>query len=282
MKIVLIGKGAILFNIAKLLANNNSIEILSVIWDTNKNDKSEKYYLKNIKKLFKVLSLRNINSNSNFNYLKRIKFDYLLSINNTQIFGEKILNKFKEKIVNYHYSLIPSYKGLYSCTKVLLKQEKFTGISWHHVTKKIDNGKIIFQKKLKIKSNDNAAILISRLNLLCLRYLNSFLFNLKKKIIIKNSNKTKDFKLYLKEHKYSKINSGMNYKKMKSIFNAFNYHPFDSPLPKVQIKLDKIRSIKNMKIINKKKFVFKNYLMLKKNFFIIKSSDKKHILIEIY
>ena len=54
MKIVLIGKGAILFNIAKLLANNNSIEILSVIWDANKNNKSEKYYRKNIKKLFEV------------------------------------------------------------------------------------------------------------------------------------------------------------------------------------------------------------------------------------
>ena len=282
MRIILIGKGAILFNIAQLILQKKDLDIIKIYWDSNSNNNNDLYYLKNLKNKIKVQSLKNINLIKNINILKKLEFDYLLSINNTQIFKNTFLNNFKNKIINYHYSLIPSYKGLHSCTKVILKQEKMTGISWHYVTKNIDNGKVIFRKKIKINKNDNAAILISRLNNLCLKTFFNFLKNLKKNITLKNSSKIKDFKLKLKSRKYSKITLNMNSKKIFSIFKAFNYHPFNSSLPRITIKLDKIREIKNISLLNSSKTYFKRYIRLEKKKFLIKSTDKKYLVLEIY
>jgi len=282
MKIILIGKGAILFNIAQLILHKKGLDIVKIYWDSNNSSISDLYYLKNLKNKIKVQSLKNINLIKNINILKKLKFDYLLSINNTQIFKNTFLNNFKDKIINYHYSLIPSYKGLHSCTKVILKQEKITGISWHYVTRNIDNGKVIFRKKIKINSRDNAAKLISRLNNLCLKTFFSFLKNLKKNITLKNSSKIKDFKLKLKSRKYSKISLNMNCKKIFSIFKAFSYYPFNSSLPGITIQLDKIREIKNISMLNSSKTHFKRYIKLDKKKFLIKSSDKKYIALEIY
>ena len=286
MKIILIGKGAILFNIAKLILNKKKgLDIVKIYWDSNNNSSSDLYYLKNLKNLknnIKVQNLKNINLIKNINILKKKKFDYLLSINNTQIFENTFLNNFKDKIINYHYSLIPSYKGLHSCTKVILKQEKITGISWHYVTRNIDNGKVIFRKKIKIDTRDNAAQLISKLNNLCLKNFFNFLNNLKKNITLKNSANIKDFKLKLKSRKYSKISLNMNCKKIFSIFNAFSYYPFNSPLPRITIQLDKIREIKNISMSSSSRIHFKRYIKLDKKKFLIRSLDKKYIVVEIY
>ena len=286
MKIILIGKGAILFNIAQLILNKKKgLDIVKIYWDSNNNSSSDLYYLKNLKNLknnIKVQNLKNINLIKNINILKKKKFDYLLSINNTQIFENTFLNNFKDKIINYHYSLIPSYKGLHSCTKVILKQEKITGISWHYVTRNIDNGKVIFRKKIKIDTRDNAAQLISKLNNLCLKNFFNFLNNLKKNITLKNSANIKDFKLKLKSRKYSKISLNMNCKKIFSIFKAFSYYPFNSPLPRITIQLDKIREIKNISMSSSSRIHFKRYIKLDKKKFLIRSLDKKYIVVEIY
>ena len=181
MNFILIGKGTIFYQLYNLIKHDKNYKIKLVLWDSKNNTKTDNYYLKKIKVTDKTIIIKNINSSSNLKILKKINFDYILSINNTQIFNKNFLSSFKKKIINYHYSLIPSYKGLYSCTKVLIKNEKFTGISWHYVSNKIDNGKIIYRKKIRINKKDNAANLIIKLNNLCLSTFRYFILNLKKK-----------------------------------------------------------------------------------------------------
>ena len=283
MNLILIGKGSVLFNIAKLIIKKEKYKLLKVLWDNKKNNESDKYYLKNLRKSVNVIQVNNINSRKNIFFLKKQNFNYLLSINNTQIFNDLFLNQFKNKVINYHYSLIPSYKGLFSCTKVILRNEKFSGISWHYVSKKIDDGKLIFQKKFKINKNDNAAILISKLNNFCIKHFDSFVKNLSQKKIVKTSSRLKDFKLELRKDKYSIISKKMSYKKIKRIYNAFDYEPFESPLPRIKIKIENSqREIKKIKLIPKPKFYFRNYLKVKEKEYIIKSVDDKYILINLY
>ena len=65
------------------------------------------------------------------------------------------IKSFKGKIINIHPSLLPKYKGLNTHERVINNGEKFTGCTIHFVNKYLDSGKIIVQKKVKIKKNDD-------------------------------------------------------------------------------------------------------------------------------
>ena len=65
-------------------------------------------------------------------------------------FIKKFIKKFKGKILNIHPSLLPKYKGLNTHKRVLANNEKFSGCTVHIVNSKLDSGKIILQKKVKL------------------------------------------------------------------------------------------------------------------------------------
>ena len=51
--------------------------------------------------------------------------------------------------------MLPKYKGLNTHQRVINNNEKFTGSTVHLVNSKLDSGKIILQRKIKILKNDN-------------------------------------------------------------------------------------------------------------------------------
>ena len=67
--------------------------------------------------------------------------------------------KFSKPILNIHPSLLPKYKGLNTHERAIKNKDKYAGVSIHKVTKKLDSGKIILQKKVKILKSDNASSL---------------------------------------------------------------------------------------------------------------------------
>ncbi len=79
-----------------------------------------------------------------------------------RILSSSFINKYKDKIINIHPSLLPKFKGLNTHKKVLIAKEKFHGASVHLVTNKLDGGEIIMQKKIKILTNDNETTLAKR------------------------------------------------------------------------------------------------------------------------
>ena len=72
-----------------------------------------------------------------------------------KIISSYFIKKFNKPILNIHPSLLPKYKGLNTHKKALQNKEKFSGATVHLVSQKIDSGKIILQKKIKISKNDN-------------------------------------------------------------------------------------------------------------------------------
>ena len=72
-----------------------------------------------------------------------------------KILSKKFILKFKGKILNIHPSLLPNYKGLNTHRRVIENKEKFTGCTVHLVNSRLDSGKIILQKKIKILRKDN-------------------------------------------------------------------------------------------------------------------------------
>ena len=71
-----------------------------------------------------------------------------------KILSPYFLNFFKNKIINIHPSLLPKYKGLHTHKRALKAKEKFSGCTIHYVSKKLDSGKIITKKKVKIFKKD--------------------------------------------------------------------------------------------------------------------------------
>ena len=80
-----------------------------------------------------------------------------------KILSSSFIKKFKGKIVNIHPSLLPKYKGLNTHARVLNNKEKYSGCTVHFVNSKLDSGKIILQKKIKVLKNDTARTLQKRI-----------------------------------------------------------------------------------------------------------------------
>ena len=87
--------------------------------------------------------------------IKKRKIKFLCLAGFMKILSKKFIHKFNKKIVNIHPSLLPKFKGLNTHKRVLENKEKFTGCTVHYVNSKLDSGKIILQKKIKINLNED-------------------------------------------------------------------------------------------------------------------------------
>ena len=157
------GKGSNLKNLIKFSKTKKSpIAINLVISNTNKT-KALKYANQNkIKK--KVLNFRN-NSIAEKNILKfldREKIKFICLAGFMKILSKNFIKKFNGKIINIHPSLLPKYKGLNTHERAIKNKDKFGGCSVHYVTSKLDSGKIIIQKKVKITAKDNSTSLAKK------------------------------------------------------------------------------------------------------------------------
>jgi len=79
-----------------------------------------------------------------------------------KILSKSFIQRFNGKILNIHPSLLPKYKGLNTHARALKNNDKYSGCTVHLVNSKLDSGKIILQKKVKIYKNDNVETLSKR------------------------------------------------------------------------------------------------------------------------
>mgnify|MGYP001185170023 CR=1 FL=1 len=87
-------------------------------------------------------------------HLKKNKIDLICLAGFMKILSKNFITNFKGKILNIHPSLLPKFKGLNTHSRAIKNNEKFSGCTVHYVNSKLDSGKIILQKKVKITKND--------------------------------------------------------------------------------------------------------------------------------
>ena len=104
----------------------------------------------------KILNFKNIKIAEKrlLNLLKQNKIQFICLAGFMKILSSKFIKQFNGKIINIHPSLLPRYKGLNTHSRAIQNKDKFTGCSVHYVTEKLDSGKIILQKKIKILKKD--------------------------------------------------------------------------------------------------------------------------------
>ena len=71
-----------------------------------------------------------------------------------RILQSKFLSAFKNKIINLHPSLLPSFPGLNSIEQAFEKKVKITGCTVHWVNENVDEGEIIAQAPVRIMNGD--------------------------------------------------------------------------------------------------------------------------------
>ena len=97
--------------------------------------------------------------NELFELLQKKGIDMLVLAGYLAILGENIINAYRNRIINIHPSLIPSFCGMgYYGLKVheaaLEYGVKVTGATVHYVNEIADGGKIILQKAVDVREDD--------------------------------------------------------------------------------------------------------------------------------
>ena len=150
------GTGSNLKNLIKFSLHQNSpIKINFVISDNSK--AKGLIFCKKNKIKYKIYDFKK-NSKAEkmlINDLKKNKIKLICLAGFMKILSKRFIQNFNGKILNIHPSLLPKYKGLNTHTRVINNREKYSGCTVHYVNSKLDAGKIILQKKVKVSKRDN-------------------------------------------------------------------------------------------------------------------------------
>tara|TARA_B110000967_G_scaffold192168_1_gene218545 strand:+ start:329 stop:907 length:579 start_codon:yes stop_codon:yes gene_type:complete len=116
----------------------------------------------NIKKRIFSFKNSNISEKKLSILLKKEKIKFICLAGFMKILSQSFIKNFDGKIINIHPSLLPKYKGLNTHSKAIKNKDRFAGCTVHYVTTKLDSGKIILQKKVKISANDSISSLAKK------------------------------------------------------------------------------------------------------------------------
>ena len=150
------GSGSNLKSLIKNSRNYNFPIKINLIISNNTNAYGLKYAKKyNIPYKFYSYKSRNFFERNCLKELKKRKIKLICLAGFMKILSKNFIKSFKHKILNIHPSLLPKYKGLNTHERVINNKEKFSGCTVHLVSEKLDSGKIIIQKIVKVNSNDS-------------------------------------------------------------------------------------------------------------------------------
>jgi phosphoribosylglycinamide formyltransferase 1 len=177
------GTGSNLRNLLKFSISKSSKIKISLVLSNNHKAKGL-FFSKKFKIQKKIINYKIISTAEKkiSQLLKKNKIDLICLAGFMKILSKNFIKKFKGKIINIHPSLLPKYKGLNTHERAIKNNEKFSGCTVHYVTSKLDGGKIISQKKVKILKRDTPDSLAKRIlkqeHLLYIKALNKIYSNL--------------------------------------------------------------------------------------------------------
>jgi len=157
------GTGSNLKNLIKFSKIKNSPISIDLIFSNTLKAKGLKFSNQfNIKKYVSNFKSTKISEAKILNLLNKDNIKFICLAGFMKILSKSFIKKFSGKIVNIHPSLLPKYKGLDTHTKAIQNKDSVAGCTVHFVTAKLDSGKIILQKQVKISKNDTPTSLAKK------------------------------------------------------------------------------------------------------------------------
>jgi phosphoribosylglycinamide formyltransferase-1 len=81
-----------------------------------------------------------------------------------RILSPHFVRAFKNKIINIHPALLPSFPGMHAAKQALESGVKFTGCTVHFVDEGVDTGPIILQAVVPVRDDDDEESLLERIH----------------------------------------------------------------------------------------------------------------------
>ena len=157
------GKGSNLKSLIKFSKLKKSPITIEMIISNNYKSKGlvfgKIYKIK--KKIFDFNEQNKVEKNI-LNILKKKNINLICLAGFMKILSKNFINNFKGQILNIHPSLLPKYKGLNTHERAIKNKDIYSGCTVHFVTPKLDSGKIIYQRKVKISKKDTPKTLANK------------------------------------------------------------------------------------------------------------------------
>ncbi|MCG7489651.1 hypothetical protein MHN79_09115 [Vibrio sp. Of14-4] len=160
MKIIYCGFGRAGLECLYQLLNIVNIKIEDIVVFTHDSPENNTFieHVNNMNITFHYTSI-----NEHDDFLRGFNPDFLISVYYRYIIKPRVLEIVGYKAMNLHPSLLPAYRGTKSSVWAILNNEKKTGISFHYINEKIDDGNIILQDEIDISKHDTAYSLYNKL-----------------------------------------------------------------------------------------------------------------------
>ena len=158
------GTGSNLKSLIKFSRTTKSPISIDLVISNNSKAKGLNYAkIHKIKKRVFNFKNKNLSEKKLLSFLKINNIDMICLAGFMKILSKNFIKKFKGKILNIHPSLLPKYKGLNTHKRALNNKDKYSGCTVHFVNSRLDSGKVILQKKVKISKNETEASLAKKI-----------------------------------------------------------------------------------------------------------------------
>jgi len=116
----------------------------------------------------KVINHRDYDNREDFDaeiseYLTSQRVDLICLAGFMRLLTSDFVNKWRDRIINIHPSLLPAFKGLHVHERAIESGTRFTGCTVHYVRPEMDDGPIIAQAAVPILQDDTADTLAARI-----------------------------------------------------------------------------------------------------------------------
>ena len=158
------GNGSNLKSLIKFSRSNKSPISIKLIISNNSKAKGLSYgKIFKIKKRVINFKKTKIFDDKLISIIRKNQIEMICLAGFMKILSNYFIKKFNGKIINIHPSLLPKYKGLNTHKRALKNKEKYSGCTVHFVNSKLDSGKIILQKRVKISKNETEKSLTKKI-----------------------------------------------------------------------------------------------------------------------
>ena len=149
------GMGSNLENLIKFSLKKKSPIEVNLIISNNSKAKGLKYArIYKIKKKIYNYNKKIISEKKTLKDLKSNDIKLICLAGFMKILSGDFIRRFRGTILNIHPSLLPKYKGLKTHERVIKNKEKYSGCTVHLVNSKLDSGKIVLQKRVKLSKKE--------------------------------------------------------------------------------------------------------------------------------
>ena len=96
--------------------------------------------------------------------LKKYNIDLIVLAGFMRILTSYFVSNYRQKIINLHPALLPSFPGMHSAKQAIEYGVKFTGVTVHFVDDGVDTGPIILQSVVPVEDNDTEDTLLEKIH----------------------------------------------------------------------------------------------------------------------